>query len=271
MPELPEVENVRKKLEELVLDKEIIGVDVLVDRIIRTPDVSTFKEKVKGQVFKNVERLGKHLIFVLDDFFIVSHLRMEGKYTYTKTDTPLNKHDHVIFHFSNGFDLRYNDVRKFGTMDLVMEPNEVKSVAELGFEPMDSNLDEKYLKKQLSSKKTTIKNALLDQSIVSGLGNIYVDEVLFYSGIHPEKDANSLNQKQLKKLVEGIKSIIKTAIEKGGSSIRTYNSLGEKGSMQNLHHVYGKNGEPCINCLSPIEKIRVAGRGTHFCPKCQKK
>jgi formamidopyrimidine-DNA glycosylase len=271
MPELPEVENVKRKLEPLILNQQILDIEVYADRIIRTPDVQTFLSNLKGQTFKKIERKGKHLIFVLEKGYIVSHLRMEGKYEYTKTTNEKNKHDHVLFHFSNGYDLRYNDVRKFGTMDYVKDPNDVKSVAELGPEPLDNALTNGYLLDALSIKKSTIKHALLDQSVVAGLGNIYVDEVLYKSGLHPEKKANSVTKKQAATLITSIQDIISLAIEQGGSSVRSYNSLGEKGSMQTLHQVYGKNGESCPICQTLIEKIRVAGRGTHFCPICQKK
>jgi len=271
MPELPEVENVKRKLEPLILNQHIVDLDVYADRIIRTPDVAQFISLVKGQTFRKIERKGKHLIFVLDKGYIVSHLRMEGKYDYTETSTEKNKHDHVLFHFSNGFDLRYNDVRKFGTMDYVAHPNEVKSVDELGPEPLDDTLSSEYLLQALSVKKSTIKHALLDQSVIAGLGNIYVDEVLYKSGLHPEKKANSVTKKQAATLITSIQEIISLAIEQGGSSVRSYNSLGEKGSMQILHQVYGKNGESCPACQTLIEKNRVAGRGTHFCPTCQLK
>lgn len=271
MPELPEVENVKRKLEPLILNQRIVDIDVYADRIIRTPDVAQFISSVKGQTFKKIERKGKHLIFVLEKGYIVSHLRMEGKYNYTETDTEKNKHDHVLFHFSNGYDLRYNDVRKFGTMDYVAHPNDVKSVDELGPEPLDHELSSEYLLHALSVKKSTIKHALLDQSVVAGLGNIYVDEVLYKSSLHPEKKANSVTKKQADTLITSIQEIISLAIEQGGSSVRSYNSLGEKGSMQTLHQVYGKNGELCPACQTLIEKTRVAGRGTHFCPTCQQK
>lgn len=271
MPELPEVETVRQKLRSSVLNKKITDVSVFVDRIIRTPDVSSFKHKLLNQTIKEIKRLGKHLIFVFDNFYIVSHLRMEGKYEFVSDTKPFNKHDHVIFHFTDGSELRYNDVRKFGTMDLVSHYNEVKSVAELGVEPLDTSLTIDYLENKLSKNKTTIKKALLDQSIIAGLGNIYVDEVLFFSKIHPERSSLHLTIKEIQKLIDGIKTIIDMAIKNGGSSVRSYSSLGDKGSMQDLHKIYGKKGFPCIRCSTAIEKIKVAGRGTHFCPKCQKK
>jgi formamidopyrimidine-DNA glycosylase len=269
MPELPEVETVRKKLHELVVGKTIDHVEVFVERIIRTPDVSSFIHRLKNQTIHQMGRKGKHLIFYFENQILVSHLRMEGKYFYRKSSDSFNKHDHVIFHFTDGTKLCYNDVRKFGTMDLVTDINDVNSVKELGLEPMDASLTTQYLKDALSSKKKNIKNVLLEQSIVSGLGNIYVDEVLFYAGIHPERMANQLTSSETQSLVKGIKEIISIAIESGGSTIRSYNSLGDKGSMQNFHKVYGRDKQQCVRCDSIVEKIKVGGRGTHFCPKCQ--
>lgn len=270
MPELPEVETVRRKLEEVVLNKEIKDISIFYERIIRKPDPEAFKKFLIGKEFIGVERKGKHLIFKLNNKVIVSHLRMEGKFNYVLSSEPFNKHDHIIFHFDNGYDLRYNDVRKFGTMDLVNNENEVSSVDELGLEPMDPNLNKEYLKDLLSKKKTNIKQSLLDQSIIAGLGNIYVDEVLFDSKILPTRNANKLTDNEISSLIVSVNKIISSAINLGGSSIRTYNSLGVKGSMQNLHKVYGKNGQNCPNCNNNIEKIKIGGRGTHYCPKCQK-
>jgi len=270
LPELPEVENVRRKLEELIVGQEILSVEVFAERIIRTPDAATFAAEMTNQAFHSIDRRGKHLIFVLEEAYIVSHLRMEGKFHYVESSKPLNKHDHVVFHLKNGYDLRYNDVRKFGTMDLVKDPKEVKSVFELGVEPNDPKLDVRYLTDKLIKKKCNVKKALLEQTIIAGLGNIYVDEVLFYSKIHPENDCSTLSKKQLSLLIKGTNAIIKDAIENGGSSIRSYNSLGEKGSMQNFHKVYGRNGEECVHCGTIIKKTKVGGRGTHFCPACQK-
>lgn len=271
LPELPEVETIRRKLNETVCHQTIQAIEIRVPRIIRTPDVDSFLEQLRGQAFTSVERKGKHLVFKLAHGVLVSHLRMEGKFNYTPSSTPYDKHDHVIFHFSNGYDLRYNDVRKFGTMDLVASENEVNSVRLLGPEPLESTLTVTYLYEQFQRKNVTVKQALLNQEIVAGLGNIYVDEVLFYSKIHPEKTTKQLTKKELTLLIEGIRLIIQKAIDTGGSSVRSYTSMGEKGSMQSHHAVYGKTGTPCTRCGTTIIKFKLSGRGTHFCPTCQPK
>lgn len=270
MPELPEVENVKTMLCESVKGKTITNITILAPRIIRTPSVEEFQRKVNGQTITDVHRKGKHLIFIFKEGVIVSHLRMEGKYHLAQQTEIRDKHDHVIFHFDDGTELRYNDVRKFGTLDFVATPEEVSSVKELGYEPNDAHLTGEYLFEKLHQKKTTVKNALLDQSIVAGLGNIYVDEVCFASSIHPKRPTNSLTTHECHVLCKEIKRIISLAIELGGSSVRTYDSMGKKGSMQDFHEVYNKKGKPCKRCETPIEKIKLHGRGTHFCPNCQK-
>lgn len=270
MPELPEVETVCRKLKPHILNKKIERLTIRYPGIIRTPEVEAFQLNAAHNTFTNVTRNGKHIIFHLSDYKIVSHLRMEGKFNIVSTDTPFDKHDHIIFHLSDERDLRYNDVRKFGTMDLVKDEYEIKAIKALGPEPNSKDLTLSHLKTHLAKKKTSIKNALLDQSIISGLGNIYVDEVLYQSSVHPTRLANTVLDKELTNIIKATNGIIERAIERGGSSIRSYNSLGEEGNMQSLHRVYGKKGEPCPSCLTLIEKIKVNGRGTHFCPTCQK-
>ena len=269
MPELPEVENVKNTLLHTVKGKTITHVTVLAERIIRTPDLNTFLSEIKENTIRSIERRGKHLIFVLDKRYIVSHLRMEGKYRFVETTEALDKHDHVVFHFSDQTELRYNDVRKFGTMDLVTTAEEVNSIKELGLEPDDTHLTGSYIHDAFRDKKTTVKNALLDQRIIAGLGNIYVDEVCYAAYIHPKRMTNTLTLSECTALCEEVKRIIALAIELGGSSIRTYDSMGKKGSMQDFHEVYNKKERPCKRCSTPIEKIKLHGRGTHFCPTCQ--
>lgn len=270
MPELPEVENVKNMLCDSVKGKTISNITILAPRIIRTPSVEDFQQKVIGQTIIDVHRKGKHLIFLFKEGVIVSHLRMEGKYHLAGQNEKRDKHDHVIFHFDDDTELRYNDVRKFGTMDYVNTPEEVNSVKELGLEPNESTLTGEYLHKAFQQKKTTVKNALLEQSIVAGLGNIYVDEVCFAAKIHPQRLTNSLSFEECTVVCSEIKRIIALAIQMGGSSVRTYDSMGKKGSMQDFHQVYNKKDKPCTRCETPIEKIKLHGRGTHYCPNCQR-
>lgn len=269
MPELPEVENIRIKLSEKILNKKIVDITVNYPRIIRNTSIDSFCFILKNQQFKAIERKGKYLIFCLNENKIISHLRMEGKFNFCSGNKEVTKHDHVIFHLDGDVDLRYNDVRKFGTMDLVKEENELLSLQKLGPEPISDQLTLYYLKKQLFKKNVYIKTALLDQHIIAGLGNIYVDEILFKSKILPNRKANELNDLEIVSIINNSNIVIKKAIELGGSSIRTYSNLGEKGHMQELHQVYRKNNHPCSICGTTIKKIKLNGRGTHFCPHCQ--
>jgi formamidopyrimidine-DNA glycosylase len=274
MPELPEVETVRKTLIKLVSHKQIDNVSVYWPKIIKNPvEVEQFMDALKGEIIVDVGRRGKFLIIYTTHFALVSHLRMEGKYALYPKDEPKDKHTHVIFHFTDGTELRYRDVRKFGTMHLYHKGDEFlhPPLIELGPEPFSEEFTADYLAAKLSRTNRKIKTALLDQKAFVGLGNIYVDEALFRAGIHPERIANSLNDKEIEKLHEEIVATLSEAVEKGGSTIRSYvNSQGEIGMFQLELYAYGRKGEACKRCGAPIEKTVVGGRGTHYCPICQK-
>ncbi|MFD2446302.1 DNA-formamidopyrimidine glycosylase [Bacillus sp. CGMCC 1.16607] len=275
MPELPEVETVRKTLEKLVLNKTIERVTVTWAKMVKSPtEVVQFTDALKGQTINEISRRGKFLIFYTDDFALVSHLRMEGKYAVYPNSEPVDKHTHVIFYFTDGTELRYKDVRKFGTMHLYKKGTEfeIPPLDDLGPEPFSKEFTVEYLYRKLQKTNRKIKPALLDQKIVVGLGNIYVDEALFRSKIHPEMIANQVNLKQVKVLHQEIINTLREAVQKGGSTIRSYvNSQGEIGMFQLELFVYGRKGEECKNCGQDLEKTVVGGRGTHFCPNCQRK
>lgn len=273
MPELPEVETVRRTLEQLVLGKEIKEVFVFWPKIIKKPEqVEQFQDALVGQTIRTIGRRGKFLIFTFDDYSMVSHLRMEGKYMLFQKEEPYDKHTHVVFSFTDGSELRYQDVRKFGTMHLFAKGEERSSLplVNLGPEPLTSDFTVGYLCEQLKKTGRKIKPVLLDQNIVVGIGNIYVDESLFRAGIHPERTASSLSDLEVKKLHQEIVATLSEAVEKGGSTIRSYiNSQGQIGLFQLELYVYGRKGEFCKKCGTPIEKLVVGGRGTHICPSCQ--
>ncbi|WP_042345400.1 DNA-formamidopyrimidine glycosylase [Bacillus massiliigorillae] len=274
MPELPEVETVRKTLEHLIIGKEIKDVTIHWPNIIKKPaEHEQFSDALKGQIVEAVGRRGKFLIFYLTDLAMVSHLRMEGKYGVFSSEEPVEKHTHVIFSFTDGTELRYKDVRKFGTMHLFMKGEELNQLPlkQLGPEPLDDDFTVDYLKSALAKTTRKIKAVLLDQTIVVGVGNIYVDESLFRARIHPERIASSLTDQELVVLVREIKATLSEAIKQGGSTIRSYiNSQGQIGMFQIQLMVYGRNGEACKECGTYLEKTKVAGRGTHICPSCQK-
>lgn len=274
MPELPEVENVRRTLENLVTGKTIQDVIVTYPKLVKRPDdAELFKEMLRGETIERIERRGKFLLLYVTKYVIVSHLRMEGKYLLHKGDEPIDKHTHVRFQFTDGTELHYKDVRKFGTMHLFQKGEEFAQMplADLGPEPFDAELTPMYLQERLQKTNRKIKVVLLDQRLLVGLGNIYVDEVLFRSGIHPEREASSLTTDEIEKLYAEIVATLAEAVERGGSTIRTYiNSQGQIGSFQELLNVYGRKGEPCVTCGTVIEKTAVGGRGTHYCPTCQR-
>lgn len=277
MPELPEVETVRKGLAQLVIGKTIEWVDVSWPRIITTDDsLEQWQHELVGQTIEGMGRRGKYLVFHLSDCLLISHLRMEGKYLYYPNEdslqTDMAKHTHVRYHFTDGSQLHYHDVRKFGRIER-LHTHEFESYflnKKLGPEPIAEEFRLERFQEQLKFVKKAIKPALLEQKLVVGLGNIYVDETLFRSRIHPATAANVLSDDQIVLLHQTIMSVLDEAIEAGGSTIRSYkNSLGEAGNFQQTLMVYGRQGEPCIHCGTLIQKIQFAQRGTHFCPNCQ--
>lgn len=275
MPELPEVETVVRTLRGLVQGKKIERVSVHLPRIIRTPDdVEAFKAQLVGQTIREIKRRAKFIQFFLDQDVLVSHLRMEGRYGLHQAEEPVEKHTHVIFHFTDGTELRYRDVRQFGTMDLFPLGMETRigPLSKLGVEPLEESFTADVLRVLLKDRPTKIKPLLLNQECIVGLGNIYVDESLFKAGIHPERPAGKLTKKQVARLHESIVSTLSEAVEQGGSSIKSYvNGQGEMGMFQQSLLVYGRKDEPCVKCGTQIVRFVVGGRGTHICPVCQKK
>jgi len=273
VPELPEVETVRKTLSNLIIGKTIRDIDIFYEKMIRNISCDEFKEKLINKKLDSIDRYGKYLIFNFGEISLISHLRMEGKYFIKNTDLPKEKHEHIIFYFTDGDTLRYHDTRKFGTMDIYQKDQVFinSPITKLGPEPIGELLDLKYLQDKLSKKSIAIKTALLDQTIITGLGNIYVDEVLFNSKIFPTRSANSMTKKELEAIILNSKRVLNKAIKLGGTTIRSYtSSLGVTGRFQNELNVHTKQGEPCPICKTTIEKMKVNGRGTYYCKKCQK-
>ena len=273
MPELPEVETVRRGLEKLILGKKISNIDIRYPKMIKT-DLHEFQKAMPGQVIQSMGRRGKYLLFYLSDKVLISHLRMEGKYFYYPDQVPERKHAHVLIHFEDGGTLVYEDVRKFGTMELLApELLEAYFISkQLGPEPTEEDFDLGRFKLALKRSKKPIKSHLLDQTLVVGLGNIYVDEVLWRAKVHPARISQSLTAQEARKVHDETINVLDQAVEKGGSTIRTYtNAFGEDGTMQEFHQVYDKTGQACSRCGAIIEKIQLGGRGTHFCPKCQRR
>ncbi|TXK86145.1 DNA-formamidopyrimidine glycosylase [Paenibacillus sp. N3.4] len=273
MPELPEVETVKRTLNNLVTGKTIEHVQVRLPRIIQKPDdIQMFEVLLQGQTIETIERRGKFLLFVLTDYVMVSHLRMEGRYGVYQGEDPLELHTHVLFRFIDGSELRYKDVRQFGTMHLFPKGEELTQppLQKLGLEPLDEDFTFEAFRKRIAHRPTKIKPLLLNQEYIVGIGNIYVDESLFLAGIHPEREASSLSRKELVSLHGAIIQTLSDSVEVGGSSIKSYvNGQGEIGLFQHQLNIYGRQAQPCKKCGSEIYKTVVGGRGTHICPTCQ--
>lgn len=274
MPELPEVETVRRTLNQLVAGKTIERVSVHLPRIIIRPEeIGQFCAECAGQTIHRVERRGKFLRLILDDVVLVSHLRMEGRYGVFPADEPVEKHTHVIFHFTDGTELRYKDVRQFGTMHIFAHGEDMlsKPLNKLGLEPLGAEFTFDIFCETMAKRTTKIKPLLLNQELVAGLGNIYVDEALFLAKLHPERAANSLSMDELRRLHHAIVTTLQEAVDAGGSSIKSYvNGQGEMGMFQQQLKAYGRTDQPCDACGGPIHKMVLGGRGTHYCPRCQK-
>lgn len=272
MPELPEVETVKETLKRKILNKKIIDALILYPKIIEYPATDLFKKQIINQTINDIQRRGKWLMFVLDDYYLFSHLRMEGKYNLKNKNKILNKHDHIIFKFIDDTELRYNDTRKFGRMLLLKKQEAIdhKPLNKLGLEPFSDNLSIEYLRKKFKNKKLPIKSALLDQSIITGIGNIYADEILFLSKVNPKEECNKLSNIQLENIIANTNKLLKKAISLGGTTIHSFTSEeGITGLFQRELLVHTKS--KCIICNSDIIKIKIGGRGTYYCPKCQKK
>lgn len=273
MPELPEVETVKETLKRRLVGKGISDVSVYHDNIIEYPTVIEFKKNIINQRINNMDRYGKWLIFELDDYYLLSHLRMEGKYFFRTSQEERNKHEHVVFSLDDGTELRYMDVRKFGKMQLIAKEDikEKGPFVKMGLEPWDANLTIEYLKDKYSNKRLPIKTVLLDQSIIVGIGNIYANEILYLSNINPLIPCKDLDDDNLGKIIINTRCVLESAIKKGGTTIRSYASVdGVHGLFQQELYVHGKENIPCKKCNTPIVKIKVGGRGTYYCSFCQK-
>ena len=274
MPELPEVETVKEALNQTVKGQTIKEIELRYEPMVKNMSADEFKEKLINQTIQAVSRRGKYLVFHFDDYQLLSHLRMEGKYFYVDSNFELNSHVHVIFTLENGKRLLYQDTRKFGTYHLYDKAIDLETTAPfqvLGLEPFATEFTPSYVKEKIQNKKKPIKSLLLDQTVVCGLGNIYVDEVLYRARLHPLTSSSELTDKDIENVVKYTVEVLARAIELGGTTIRTFSSShGVSGTFQNELLVHQRKGENCYECHTPIEKIKVGGRGTYFCPTCQK-
>lgn len=293
MPELPEVETIRRDLEKVILNKKIVSLEIVSSKTAKN-SAAFFKKKLLNNHIQKIDRRGKLLIFDIaacQDYLLI-HLKMTGQLIYLKGNDQLsgghslsqesfiasvggdlpNKYSRVFFNFKDGGRLFFNDLRKFGYLKIVNE-KELESLLNKNYGPeaLDQELNEEYLRQIFKNRTRPIKSLLLDQTLIAGLGNIYVDEALFASGIRPDRDARKVKAIELKKLVKEIKRIINLAIKNRGTTFSDYrDSKGNKGNYSRLLKVYGREKQKCQKCEEIIVKIKLGGRGTHYCPSCQK-
>ncbi len=287
MPELPEVETIKLELERPIKNKKITSVEIRLTKEVKNSK-SEFLKKVQGVMVKNVRRRAKTLIFDLDNgHHLVFHLKLTGQLIYRDKAGKLgggghpiqpdleklpNKYSHVIFNFSDGSRLFFNDLRQFGWVKLVNDDELAEMALEFGPEPLDKNFTFGKFKEIISKKKfTAIKPLLMDQKFLTGLGNIYAQEAVFCAGILPTRAVNKINESELKKLYQCLQKILKFAITKKGTSVDAYvDVFGRAGSMAAYLKVYGRVGEQCRRCGAIIKAIKQGSRTTCYCPKCQR-
>jgi len=271
VPELPEVETIRQDLLPRVVGRTIthIWLSPEAPRLVRRPSSQEFVQGLRGRRIEDISRRGKYLLLPLSDgrTWIV-HLRMTGSLLHHRQEEPIDPYTRARFGLDDGWELRFRDLRKLGEMWLVEEPQEV--VGKLGPEPLAEDFTPDVLASRLAGRRTSIKALLLDQRALAGLGNIYADEALFFAGIHPLRPAGSLSQEEVLRLYEAIGLVLVQALGDRGTSFRFYvDALGRKGEHQLYIQAFRRTGQPCYRCGSPIQRIKVGGRGTHFCPRCQ--
>ncbi|PZW01496.1 DNA-formamidopyrimidine glycosylase [Metamycoplasma auris] len=273
MPELPEVKVVVKNLKESILFKKIKKIDILKEKIIKECSPEFFQSNLKDATITNITNRGKFIIFHFDnDLILLSHLRMEGKYRFYSTETSNHKHLMVKFIFHDQSELHYLDSRMFGTYHLRTKDNYLTSfpLSKMASEPKDTSVD--WLKNRLLRSSSAIKSQLLDQTILVGLGNIYVDEALFASNVHPLSVARNMPTQKLEEILKNAQQIMDKSYELGGSTIHTYESFnGQIGSYQDHLKIHNDKIKECPICKGKISKIKVNGRGTYLCERCQRR
>lgn len=282
MPELPEVETVRQGLNQLTLQQPIVGGEVLLEKTLAYPlSIDEFWQNIIGVEIAYWQRRGKYLLAKSiapskqDAGWLGVHLRMTGQLLWVKQEEPLQKHTRIRLFFPEQQELRFIDTRTFGKFWLV--PPEIAleqiitGLQKLGPEPFSKQFSLAYFKSRLLSSQRRVKTLLLDQGIVAGIGNIYADEALFKSGIHPESMAANLTDTQIASLHNAIIEVLQVAVDKGGTTFSDFlNLLGVSGNYGDAAWVYGRKGKPCHVCGTFIDKIKLGGRSTHFCPNCQR-
>jgi formamidopyrimidine-DNA glycosylase len=275
MPELPEVETIRRALEPRIVGRQFERVEIQDPRLVRPFEPTAVAAGLEGERVAELGRRGKYLVVRFESGrVLLIHLRMTGSVRHAPAgslaDDPYRR---AVVKLDDGSDVAYRDVRRFGTWHL-LEPDEVDHylAQRLGGEPLERTFTPRSLAQRLEGRRAPIKAALLDQRTVAGLGNIYVDEALWRAGLHPLRPAGTLDADEVARLAKGIRQALRAGIASQGASLRDYSTPdGRRGRMQERFRVYGREGEPCPRCGTPIDKIRAGGRGTWYCPNCQRR
>lgn len=271
MPELPEVETIRRSLRPKLINQTIIGAELRVPKMLQPMTVDQLSPQITGKIIQEVDRRGKYLLLKLsDDLILTIHLRMTGQLTVEPREMPEASAIYFKLFLNNGTELRFRDQRKFGKIMIFPTGKMPDSLLKLGPEPLLPEFTPAVFKKVITGRKLAVKKALLNQEIIAGIGNIYADEALFIAGIHPARTLESLDDQEIDRLYRAIRQVLSEGIEHHGTTKRDYrDGDGNPGSYQNKLRVYGNKGTPCPICKTPIAKMTFGGRGTHFCPMCQ--
>ena len=273
MPELPEVETVRASLEPRLVGRRFDDVEILDSRVTRPVDPAEVAAELVGERVKAVDRRGKYLILRFESgLVLLIHLRMTGSLVHSQNGTSAQTHVRAVVRLDDGSDVLYRDVRRFGTW-LVVRADELAAylAARLGSEPLEPAFSARELGDRLVGRKLPLKAALLDQRTLAGVGNIYADEALWRARLDPARPAGELDGKEVSALHRGLRRALEAGIARQGATLRDYRTPdGAAGAMQHEFKVYGRGGEPCLRCGTPIAKTKLGGRGTWFCPVCQR-
>lgn len=271
MPELPEIETIKRQFNRKIKGKTIKKVEVFLPKLVKYP-LKEFKKLVQGKKITNAFRRGKLLILELsNNYCLIIHLKLSGQIVFNREE---NKHTHLIYFFKDGSRLLHNDLRQFGFVKVIpkKELNNFFEKEKLGIEPLSDDFKFNIFKELLlKRKKSTIKTLLMNQSFISGIGNIYANEILFFAGVMPDRKVKTLKDSEIKKIFQGIKKILALAIKRKGSSNRDYVDIyGKKGNFIPLIKVYQREKKPCFRCKTKIKKMKLGNRSSFFCLRCQK-
>ncbi|QJG66801.1 DNA-formamidopyrimidine glycosylase [Mycoplasma phocoenae] len=271
MPELPEVKVVIKALKQKILNKSIKNIEIYKEKLLKELNVHQFKKELIGKQIMNITNVGKFIVFELtNELIMISHLRMEGKYKFYLQKTEPEKHSHIVFQFTDNCELHYNDSRMFGTFHLRTKQDYLLTKPLNKIAPVPDLVDVQFLFNKIKKSSVAIKTTILKQELIAGIGNIYADECLFASRIHPLTSCKNITIEQLKSILYNASEIMNKSEILGGSSINSYESLNKKtGEFQNFLQVHTRVNKPCYECQTNIKKIKVNGRGTYYCPRCQ--